>query len=61
MVQKSVSDLIFDKFAESIKKDGLFAEISDDLIALVHQKRHSTSDIEKSLRGKQDEDSESGS
>lgn len=61
MVQKSVSDLIFDKFAESIKKDGLFGGISDDLVALARRKRPSKSEIEKLLRGKQDEGSESGS
>lgn len=61
MVQKSVSDLIFDKFAESIKKDGLFVGISDDLAALARQKRPSKSEIERLLRRKQDEGSESGS
>ena len=61
MVQKSVSDLILDKFAESIKKDDLFVGISDELTILVREKRHSKSGIEKLLKGKQDEDSESGS
>jgi len=59
--QKSVSDLILEKFTENIKKDELFAGISEDLIALVSQKRQSKSDIKKMLRREQDEDSKSGS
>jgi len=61
MSQKSVSDQILAKFAESIKHDDLFAEISDDLIALVCQEKHSKPDVEKLLRGRKDEDSESRS
>lgn len=58
MVQKSVSDLIFDKFAESIKnRNDLFEGISDDFISLVRQKRPSKVNIEKLLRRKEDEDS----
>lgn len=61
MDQKSVSDLILEKFAENIKKDELSAGISEDLIALVSQKKHSKSDIKKMLRRERDEDSKSGS
>ncbi len=60
MIQKSVLDLIFDKFAESIEKDDLFGEISGDLIALVRE-RKSKAMIEKLLRKKQDENPKSGS
>lgn len=61
MDQKSVSDLILEKFAENIKKDELSAGISEDLIALVSQKKHGKSDIKKMLRRERDEDSKSGS
>ena len=60
MIQKSVPDLILDKFAESIEKDDLFGEISGDLIALVRE-RKSKAMIEKLLRKKQDENPKSGS
>jgi len=61
MVQKTVSDLIFDKFAGSIESDVLFKGISDNLIALIHERRHNKAELEKLLRKKQDEDPESGS
>jgi len=60
MIQKSVPDLILDKFAESIEKDDLFGEISGDLIALVREGK-SRAMIEKLLRKKQDENPKSGS
>jgi len=61
MPQKSVPDLIFDKFAEYIRNDGLFKEVSDDLIILARKRKPSKTEIEKLLREKQDEDTESGS
>jgi hypothetical protein len=61
MSQKSVSSQILAKFAESIKHDDLFDEISDDLIALVCREKHSKPNIEKILRGRKDEDPESRS
>jgi hypothetical protein len=59
--QKSVSNQILAKFAESIKHDDLFDGISKDLIALVGKEKHSKQDVEKLLRGRKDEDSEPGS
>ena len=61
MSQKSVLDLIFDKFAEYVGNDGLFDGVSDNLITLVREKKPSKTEIEKLLRGKQDEDTESES
>jgi hypothetical protein len=54
--QKSVSDLIFDKFAEYVRKDRLFDGVSEDLITLVRKKKPNKSEIEKLLRKTQDED-----
>jgi len=59
MTRKSVSQLIFDKFAEKVKNDDLFKGISDDLIALV-RKRASEKEIRELFGREQDEDSESG-
>jgi len=61
MPQKSVPDLIFDKFAEYVKNDGLFKGVSDDLVALVREKKPSKTKIEKLLREKQDENTGSES
>lgn len=61
MVQKSVSDMIFDKFAESIEKDALFKDISADLVDLVRGKKHSKTELQNLLRKKQDENSKPGS
>jgi hypothetical protein len=52
MVQKSVPDLIFDKFAEAVEKDDLFKGISSDLVKLVQQRRPSKAEIENILRRK---------
>jgi len=57
MVQKSVTDLVFDRFAESIEKDDLFRGLSTDLISLVRQKKASKAEIKRLLKGKGDEDS----
>jgi len=61
MPQKSVPNLIFDKFAEYITNDGLFKGVSDDLITLVRKRKPSKTQIEKLLREKQDEDTKSES
>lgn len=61
MVQKSVTDLVFDKFAESIEKDDLFSEISTDLIALVRQKKTNKAEFKRLLKGNENEGSKSGS
>lgn len=50
MVKKSVQNLIFDKFAQTIEKDDLFKGISDDLASLVRQGRPSKAEIESLLR-----------
>jgi len=61
MPQKSVPNLIFDKFAKYITNDGLFKGVSDDLITLVRKRKPSKTQIEKLLREKQDEDTKSES
>ncbi|MEM2112313.1 MAG: hypothetical protein QXX08_10645 [Candidatus Bathyarchaeia archaeon] len=61
MNQKSVTDLIFDRFAESIEKDDLFKGISADLVALVLQKRANKAEIMKILKGEGNENPKSGS
>lgn len=61
MPQKSVPNLIFDKFGEYITNDGLFKGVSDDLITLVRKRKPSKTQIEKLLREKQDEDTKSES
>lgn len=55
MVQKSVPDLIFDKFKKFIVEDDLFDGISDDLLVLVRS--NLKKDIEELLR-KNNENSE---
>ena len=61
MSQKSVPDLIFDKFAEYVRNDGLFNGVSDNLITLIRKKKPNKTEIEKLLREKQDEDTKSES
>jgi hypothetical protein len=39
MPEKTVSDTILDKFSESIKNDGLFADIADNLVTAMREKR----------------------
>ena len=48
--QKSVPNLIFDKFAKCVKTDRLFDGVSDDLIMIVRKKKPTKSEIEKLLR-----------
>lgn len=52
MASKKVSDLIIDKFAENIKKDGLFGNISEELTSLFTERKHSKEEIENLLREK---------
>jgi len=61
MLQKSVPELIFDKFAEHLKKDTLFREISVELATLIRGKKCSKADLQSLLRKKINEDSKSGS
>ena len=49
MTQKSVPDLIYDKFAESVSKDTLFDAISDDLLKQVRAKKKSEKEISSLL------------
>lgn len=58
--QKTVSDLIFDKFEERIEGNDLFKGISDDLISLARQTKPNRDEIAMLLRKKQDENSKSG-
>jgi len=53
MAQKSVRDLIFDKFVEVVGNDALFKGISDDLANLVRQGKPGKTDIINLLRKKQ--------
>ena len=52
MVKKSVSDLIYDKFAETIQKDNLFKGISDDLNTAARKVRPNKAKIKELLRKK---------
>lgn len=61
MSQKSVSDLIFDEFAESVEKDSLFDGISTDLAGFVRGKKLNKVELQNLLRKKRDEDSGSRS
>jgi len=62
MMQKSVSDLIFDKFTESLIRDDLFNGISAVLDAFVRVEKHGKGKIELQniLKKKQNENSKSG-
>lgn len=54
-MKKSVVDMIFDKFENKISNDGLFTEISDELIDAVTQDKIVKSKIEQLLRKQHDE------
>jgi hypothetical protein len=56
MSEKTVSDMIFEKFANSIKNDALFSSISDDLVLAIRQKQ-GKSKIKDLLRKMENEDS----
>lgn len=56
MTQKSVPDLIYDKFAESISKDTLFNGITDDLLKQVRAKKKSEKEISSLLSKDKNED-----
>lgn len=55
MGSKKVSDLIIDKFAENIEKDDLFENISEELVTMLKERKHSKDEIENLLKKKQDE------
>lgn len=55
MGSKKVSDLIIDKFAENIEKDDLFENISEELVTMFKERKHSKDEIENLLKKKQDE------
>jgi hypothetical protein len=57
MAQKSVPDLIYDKFAEFVGQDSLFSGISDDLMKQVRAKKKSEKEISNLLSKGKDEDS----
>lgn len=57
MTQKSVPDLIYDKFAEFVSKDTLFNAISDDLLKQVRAKKKSEKEISSLLSKGENEDS----
>jgi hypothetical protein len=57
MSQKSVPELIYDKFAESVGQDALFKDISDDLVIQIRAKKKSERDISNLLSKVKDEDS----
>lgn len=52
LIRKSVSDVILDKFAESIEGNNKFFGISSDLIDLMRKKRSSKDEIRQLLRKK---------
>lgn len=56
MSKKTVSDMIFEKFANSINDDALFSSISDDLVLAMRQKQ-GKSKIRDLLRKMENEDS----
>jgi len=55
MSQKSVTDLIFDKFAESVKHDPLFKGISSELIDMIREKKLRKTELQNLMRKKLDE------
>ena len=57
MIEKSVPDLIYDKFAESINKDLLFNGIFDDLLKQIRAKKKSEKEISSLLSKDKDENS----
>lgn len=56
MSEKTVSDMIFEKFATAIKDDVLFSSVSDDLVLAMRQK-HGKKKIRDLLRKTENEDS----
>ena len=56
MSEKTVSDMIFEKFANLIKNDALFSSISDNLVLAMRQKQ-GKSKIKDLLRKMENEDS----
>lgn len=54
MSEKTVSDLIFDKFLESIKNDDLFKEFSVELVTAMREKQ-GKSKIKELMRKRKNE------
>lgn len=57
MSQKSVPELIYDKFAEFVGQDTLFKGISGDLVIQIRAKKKSEKEISNLLSKVKDEDS----
>ena len=60
MEQKSVSEMVFDKFVESLAKDDLFKRISVKLDAFVRGKKRGKTELQNILKKKQNENYKSG-
>lgn len=60
MPQKSVSDLIFDKFAKNVEGDALFQGISVELSNAVRAEKRKKAEIISILKKENDEDSGTG-
>jgi hypothetical protein len=60
MSQKSVSKLIIEDFVARIKKDDRYKGVAESLSALMDMDKRSEQEMEKALRGKQDEDPRTG-
>jgi hypothetical protein len=50
--KKSVSDLIIDKFQDSLKDNSLFQGITNNLIKAVQEKKIGKKQVEEALQGK---------
>lgn len=57
MTQKSVPELIYDKFSEFVGKDDLFTDISGDLDTQVRAKKKSEKEISTLLSKSKNENS----
>jgi hypothetical protein len=58
MAEKSVTDRIFEKFAESVANDTLFHGISDELVAMMRRKT-GKNELKELLRKNKDENPKS--
>lgn len=56
MTQKSIPDLICEKFKGILDKDKLFEGLSEELFSKITQKKVDRKEIEKLLKGEEDED-----
>jgi len=57
MTQKTIPELIFDKFLEQLSKDNLFKGISKQLFSIIKQEKCSKTEIEYLLNKVENEDS----